>query len=215
MARAPHPTSRQSVRLGDRDVLLSYRPDIYDLAERHGFSLRLDRFTAGTDPGGMLKASYASDVSIITNQGSATRAVPAHISMNRRLDHNGVTMFQTSYFEMVDDQGRPTGAQASVLTVATDPGRFWKWLGSTLVVAGTVILYLIAGRATKAPAALGWVGGTLTAFGLAGVVVMLLPATWAPPLALSLAEVGSLLIPGVGLLGWALLARRPTGMPTP
>jgi hypothetical protein len=216
MARAPHPAAHQSLRVGGSEVLLSYQQDFYDLRERHGFAVRLERFTAGTDPGGMMKASYASDVSIIEARGSATAATTAHISMNRRLDHNGVTFFQTSYYPETDTTGQPTGRQVSVLTAATDPGRFWKWLGSVLIVAGTVILYLIAGRATAAPAALARVGGTVTVLGLAGLVAMSLPASLAPPLALSTAEIGSLLIPGAILLIWAVLeGRRNPAKSTP
>jgi hypothetical protein len=198
---------REEIAVGDDRVFLSYQPAIYDLGAEHGFAVRLDRFTAGTDPGGRLKASYASDVTLVP-MADGEPASTAHISMNRRLDHRSVTLFQTSYFEIPGQDGQPSGRLASVFTAATDPGRFGKWLGSVLIVAGTIILYLIAGRSASPRAAVAWTGAGCGVLGVFCLGVAL--AWWTPPMAVSWVETTALLAPAIGLLGWALLLPRKT-----
>nr|MBA2481077.1 hypothetical protein [Planctomycetota bacterium] len=58
--------SRTAVVLDDgSQVLLAYDKATYSLLDHHGFSLVLDRFDEGMDPGGQAAASYASEVRIV------------------------------------------------------------------------------------------------------------------------------------------------------
>ena len=132
--------SRQSVTLeGYGPILLSYQQAIFDLKQERGFSIRLDRFDEGKDPGGMMSASYASDVTVVPVSGEPWKA---HISMNEPLHVGSVTLYQTQFMPEMDDQGRPTGRSVSVFTAAEDPGRFLKYLGGYILVGGILLLYL-------------------------------------------------------------------------
>jgi cytochrome c biogenesis protein ResB len=95
-----------------------------------GFEIALKDFNVGRYQGTMRAASYASDV-----EGAGFGK--AHISMNQPLKHNGFTFYQASFQE--DKQtGRAT---ASVLSVNRDPGRPLKYLGSALIVLGTIVMF--------------------------------------------------------------------------
>lgn len=133
-----------AVELGKRTLFVSYRRAVYDLRERHGFAVRLERFDEGKDPGGMRSASFSSQVSILPAGGDP---IPAMITMNEPLHHAGVTLYQTAFRPEVDAQGQPTGKQVSIFTAATDPGRIPKYLGSLLLVGGIIMLFLM--RRTK------------------------------------------------------------------
>lgn len=128
------------VELGGRTVFVSYRRAVYDLRERHGFAVRLERFDEGKDPGGMRSASFSSEVTVLP---AGADPYAATITMNEPLHHAGVTLYQTAFRPEVDGEGRPTGKQVSILTAATDPGRVAKYLGSLLLVAGIIMLYLM------------------------------------------------------------------------
>lgn len=132
-----------AVELGGRTVFASYRRAVYDLRERHGFAVRLDRFDEGKDPGGMRSASFSSDVTIMP---ADDKPYAATITMNQPLQHAGVTLYQTAFRPELDAHGRPTGRSVSIFTAATDPGRVAKYLGSLLVVAGIIMLYLMRRR---------------------------------------------------------------------
>lgn len=132
-----------AVTLGTRNLLASYRRGIYDLRERHGFAIRLERFEEGKDPGGLRSASFSSEVTVLPAGGAG---IPALVTMNEPLHHGGVTLYQTAFRPEQDGKGRPTGRQVSIFTAATDPGRVAKYLGSLLVVAGIVLLYLMRRR---------------------------------------------------------------------
>ena len=77
----------------------------------------------------MRAASYESEVNV-PELGDLV------ISMNEPLKHEGLTFYQASFHE--DDAGRPI---ASVLSVNKDPGRFLKYLGSLLIVLGSIVLF--------------------------------------------------------------------------
>ncbi|MEK6554046.1 MAG: cytochrome c biogenesis protein ResB, partial [Bdellovibrionota bacterium] len=94
-----------------------------------GFSITLENFTVGRYQGTMRAASYASDV-------MAEGYGPAHISMNEPLKHNGFTFYQASFQE--NERGQPT---SSILSVNRDPGRWIKYLGSFLIVLGSVVMF--------------------------------------------------------------------------
>ena len=105
-----------------------------------GFDLSLKDFRVGRYQGTMRAASYESLVDV---PGMGERL----ISMNEPLKHNGFTFYQSSFQE--DEQGRPV---ASVLSVNRDPGRWIKYLGSALIVLGTIHLFYFKRRAARGAA---------------------------------------------------------------
>ena len=66
------------------------------------------------------------------------------ISMNNPLKYDGFTFYQASFEQ--DDMGNPT---ASILSVNNDPGRFLKYLGSMLLVLGSIHLFYMKRRKVK------------------------------------------------------------------
>jgi hypothetical protein len=106
-----------------------------------GFGMKLEKFDIGRYQGTMRAASYQS---LVTVPG-----IPPHlISMNEPLKHNGYTFYQASFQE--DENGVPV---ASVLSVNWDPGRWIKYLGSLLIVLGTIHLFYFKRKTAKASAA--------------------------------------------------------------
>lgn len=142
-------SARRWISRGDRapvmipgygEVLLSYRKALYDLKERNGFTIVLDHFEAGKDPGGMGNATYSSTVTVKPVTGE-----PSHhlITMNEPLRYAGVTLYQTAFTPEFDDQGNATGRQVSIFTAAEDAGRVLKYLGSLVLVAGILVMYFM------------------------------------------------------------------------
>ena len=99
------------------------------------FALKLDEFRVGRYQGTRRAASYESDVSVIDGGHSVANTT---ISMNKPLKYKGFTFYQASFKE--DEMGRPI---MSILSVNRDPGRFWKYLGSLLIVFGIFHLFYI------------------------------------------------------------------------
>jgi cytochrome c biogenesis protein ResB len=93
------------------------------------FSVELKKFNIGRYQGTRRAASYSSLVSV-PDEGETL------ISMNEPLKYNGFTFYQASFVE--DEMGKPT---ASVLSVNYDPGRWIKYLGSLLIVLGSILLF--------------------------------------------------------------------------
>lgn len=94
-----------------------------------GFELALKQFNVGRYQGTMRAASYESVVTV-------PELGDVKISMNEPLKHGGYTFYQASFEQ--DEAGRPT---ASVLSVNRDPGRWFKYLGSLLIVLGSTLLF--------------------------------------------------------------------------
>ncbi|MCY4643912.1 MAG: cytochrome c biogenesis protein ResB [Bacteriovoracales bacterium] len=92
------------------------------------FEINLTSFKMDTDPGTNNPASYESFVSLFSKQGVSHH----HIFMNNPLKFSHFTFYQASYFQMED------GRYGSVLSVNFDPGRWWKYLGSLLIVLGSI-----------------------------------------------------------------------------
>ena len=97
-----------------------------------GFSLKFLDFTRGMNPGGMGDASFVSSVQLV----DSTKGIDEkhEISMNHPLVHRKFAFYQSSFQEM------PGGAQASVLSVAYDPGRLLKYLGSLMICVGIFVM---------------------------------------------------------------------------
>ena len=116
-----------SVRIFTQDAvfIIGYYNERLDL----GFDVTLKDFRVGRYKGTMRAMSYESVVEI---PGLGERL----IYMNNPLKYNGYTLYQASFQE--DESGRPV---ASILSVNKDPGRFVKYLGSLLIVLGTILLF--------------------------------------------------------------------------
>ena len=99
------------------------------------FSVMLEHFKMDTNPGTMDPASYESVVKVIDATGAST---DAHVYMNHPLKKGLYTVYQSSYFELPDNQGF-----GSVFSVNYDPGRAIKYLGSLLLVAGAIYHYYL------------------------------------------------------------------------
>jgi hypothetical protein len=129
---------RATLHLAGREVEVGYFPKRVVLP----FSLRLERFTIEHDQGTMSPASYASRVTSIHANGQKD----ALISMNEPLDMGEFTVYQASY---EDAEPRPI---TSIFSVNRDPGRSWKYIGSLLIVLGSVLLFAAKyqrGKSTK------------------------------------------------------------------
>jgi len=108
------------------------------------YELVLDQFKMDTDPGTATPASFESFVTLFRgNSGSSKH----HIFMNNPLKYQDFTFYQASYFQT--SQG-PFG---SVLSVNYDPGRPWKYLGSLLLVFGSIWHFYLRRKHLKKPGA--------------------------------------------------------------
>jgi hypothetical protein len=123
---------------GGEPVLVNIQRAKVDLREDYGFTVRLEDYLQGKDPGTGRPASYTSRVSILPTDGAPTTHT---IIMNEPLTHDGVWLFQTSPVPVFDEQGRPTGVEGMAFTAATDPGLGLKYLGSTVLVFGILLMY--------------------------------------------------------------------------
>ncbi len=97
------------------------------------FSIQLQKFILGTDPGTTKAASYQSDVSVVDEHGQPQKT--AHISMNEPTTYGGYTFYQASY-QM--EEGKPA---VSVFSVNYDPGRAIKYVGCLLMVLGILLMF--------------------------------------------------------------------------
>ena len=100
---------------------------------------------APASPGTARAAHYQSDVVVTAGPGARAEH---RISMNEPLQQGGFKVYQTSYrplldpqtFEpVVDREGRPLSV--SGLTLARDPGLWFKYAGSGLLVLGIATMF--------------------------------------------------------------------------
>ncbi len=97
------------------------------------FGVRLEKFSIDRYQGTASPMEFSSVVDV---EGGKDPAVKDHlISMNEPLKYGGFTFYQTSY---IDAQPRPT---VSIFSVNQDPGRWLKYLGSLLIVLGSIWLF--------------------------------------------------------------------------
>ncbi|MCY4523764.1 MAG: cytochrome c biogenesis protein ResB, partial [Halobacteriovoraceae bacterium] len=100
------------------------------------FEFSLTNFKMKKNPGTEDPASYESFVKMFTKNGYQNH----HIYMNNPLKYAGFTFYQSSYFQT------EKGEYGSVLSANMDPGRFIKYLGSFLLIAGAIWHYRIRRR---------------------------------------------------------------------
>ncbi len=124
---------RAVIHDGPKEYSLGYFPRRVVLP----FSVRLDRFEVEHDPGTSRAAAYSSQVTVLGRDLEKK----ATISMNEPLQMNGYSIYQASYEE---SEPRPV---TSIFSVNQDPGRSWKYLGSLLIVLGSILLF--AGKYKK------------------------------------------------------------------
>ena len=113
------------IYLEDRVYLVSYG----QRQLRLDFGLKLEKFRVGMYQGTERAASYESEVRLPEGR-------EVLISMNEPLHYRGYTFYQASFEK--DETGKPT---TSILSVNFDPGRWVKYLGSLLIVLGSIVLF--------------------------------------------------------------------------
>lgn len=128
--------------MGSRAVLNSNGRDLevgfFNRRVMLPFAVKLDRFTVDRYQGTNNPASYSSQVSV-----EGDKKFSQLISMNEPLDYKGITLYQASY---EDAQPRPT---TSILAVNRDPGRIYKYIGSLLIVFGSIWLFALKYKQKK------------------------------------------------------------------
>jgi ResB-like family len=111
-----------------------------------GFSLKLEDFDVGFDPGTEKASSFRSEV-LLTDEAEGIKDKPVSIFMNNTLDHRGWRFFQSNYSRYVDPKTRrETGEFISVFQVAKNPAREMIYAGCIIVVLGAFVqFYMRAG----------------------------------------------------------------------
>lgn len=100
------------------------------------FSLKLKDFRKIDYPGSAEPMAYESDV--VLEDPSTSTVIHKTISMNKPLDYAGYRIFQSSF---VQDTGR---GEASVFTVAKNPGITLIYSGSVVLFTGVVLVFFVA-----------------------------------------------------------------------
>lgn len=100
-----------------------------------GYTIQLKDFTRRWNPGRRGSASFASTVRL----QDAARGLDEQrqVALNAPLVHGKYTLYQSSF------QEPPGGREISVLSVASDPGRQLKYLGSLMICAGAFIMFFM------------------------------------------------------------------------
>jgi cytochrome c-type biogenesis protein CcsB len=104
-------------------VILEYGSKIVDLP----FSIKLNDFQLDRYPGSMSPSSYASEVTVIKEDG---KTYDYRIFMNKTMHEGNFLFFQSSYFP--DESG-------TVLSVNNDPGKWPTYLGYFLLTLGLML----------------------------------------------------------------------------
>jgi len=141
-----NPSSKLWLGLGDRaefkdvdggEISVGYFPKRIILP----FAIRLERFEMKHNPGTMDPSAYSSHVQIVDQMQKDAKAMNAlpvtEISMNEPMHRSGYTFYQASY---IPDFPRPT---TTILSVNYDPGRALKYIGSILLIGGSILLYVM------------------------------------------------------------------------
>lgn len=119
----------ESLASQGKRYLIRYGREVVDLP----FSISLQKFKIGKDPGTEKAASYESQVVVKDPETELSKR--ALISMNEPLQYGGYTFYQASY-QM--EEGKPP---ISIFSVNRDPGRMVKYLGSIVLVLGILVMF--------------------------------------------------------------------------
>ena len=106
------------------------------------YQITLQKFVMNKNPGTNTPASFESFTQLLDGRGETT-VLDNHIYMNNPLKYEDFTFYQSSYFQIGPENF------GSVLSVNYDPGRFYKYLGSLLLVLGSIWHYLLNMRKKK------------------------------------------------------------------
>jgi hypothetical protein len=109
------------------------------------FEITLDKFKMDMDPGTNNPASYESFVSLFKGNAGSQKH---HVFMNNPMKHESFTFYQASYFE-----AQPQ-VYGSVFSVNYDPGRAWKYIGSLLLVLGSIWHFVLRRKPQRTPEAM-------------------------------------------------------------
>ena len=116
-----------------QDVYIGYGYKTVELP----FSIQLKDFRIGYDPGTTTAATYESDVIVKENQYT--------IAMNEPYEQDGYKVFQASFSKTAG------GNDVSVFSIAYDPGIYFKYLGSIMLILGIIIMFYFKPKKTKSP----------------------------------------------------------------
>lgn len=114
---------KRELDFGNIRVFLEYGSKMLTLP----FSIKLNDFQLDRYPGSMSPSSYASEVTVIKEDG---KEYDYRIFMNRTLHEGNFLFFQSSYFP--DETG-------TVLSVNNDPGKWPTYLGYFLLALGLLL----------------------------------------------------------------------------
>lgn len=98
------------------------------------FSLQLLDFRKVDYPGTNRPASFESDVQLSDPHEKVE--IKKTIRMNEPLDYAGYRIFQSSFIQS-------DGQEASIFTVAKNPGIFWIYFGSIVIFTGVFITFFV------------------------------------------------------------------------
>ena len=121
----------QSFHIGEQHMDLTLQARNHKVP----FSLELKDFRKVDYPGTRQPSSYESDVTLVDPEENLT--ISKTISMNKPLDHKGYRIFQSSFIQ--DASG-----EASVFTVAKNPGITLIYIGCTVMFLGSFLVFFVA-----------------------------------------------------------------------
>ncbi|MBI1975878.1 MAG: cytochrome c biogenesis protein ResB [Candidatus Omnitrophica bacterium] len=99
------------------------------------FLLQLADFRKVDYPGTQNPSSFESDVTLYDMKEKTT--IQKTISMNKPLDHAGFRIFQSSYIQ------DPSVGEASVFTIAKNPGITFIYSGAIILFTGVILLFYV------------------------------------------------------------------------
>jgi hypothetical protein len=143
------------VEVGGKAFVIRYQADTAPL----DFRVTLKQARRATDPGTNRPASFESDVVLATGPLESPQRSEHTISMNQPLQHAGYRVYQTNFEPLTDPlthrpvfdpDGRPV--HLSGFTVARDPGLWFKYAGSALVVLGIATMFYMRAYFFRRPA---------------------------------------------------------------
>ncbi|MCA9396517.1 MAG: cytochrome c biogenesis protein ResB, partial [Candidatus Omnitrophica bacterium] len=99
------------------------------------FALVLNDFRKVDYPGTQEAMSFESDVTLVDSIHN--RTISKTIKMNEPMDYAGFRIFQSSYIQ------DPEHGEASVFTIAKNPGLFFQYSGAIILTLGVLILFYV------------------------------------------------------------------------
>jgi hypothetical protein len=134
VGRDEHPP--KEVAVGNERFQVSYQMETFPL----GFEMKLLRADEGKDPGTQQPSTYSSWVQL-TDKDEHIEAADAYITMNQPLHHRGYKFYQSGYRLLGLDDVTYKPVSFSTFTVASDPGLWFKYIGSTMLALGIFIMF--------------------------------------------------------------------------